>query len=128
MIIAGIIITGGYSPRDHLEPVNTTEVWIPSTGLQCQLADLPEKTAEHTYSDGLVCGGVGSGRVGRNSCAKWRGRGWRTWVVQETIRVGHTAWNSSAGVVLMGGNRKYAEIIKGEENIEKYFDMKYQTK
>ena len=129
IIISGIIISGGYSPGD-LEPVNTTEVWIPSTGVECRLADLPEQTNGHSYSDGLVCGGVGRGRVGRNSCVKWTGRRWRTWVVLETIRVGHSAWNTSAGLVLMGGDltRKSAEIIKGEDRVEKYFDMKYQTK
>ena len=125
LIIAGIIISGGYSPGDR-DPVSTTEVWIPSTGVQCRLADLPKKTAEHTYSDGLICGGVGRSREGRNSCVKWTGRSWKTWVIQETIRVGHSAWNSSAGVVLLGDLS--AEIIKGEDSVEKYFDMKYQTK
>ena len=125
LILAGIIISGGYSPGD-LDPLNTTELWIPSTGVRCRLVDLPERTAGHSYSDGLVCGGVGRGRVGRNSCVKWTGRSWRTWVVLDTIRLGHTAWNSSSGVVLMGNMT--AEIIKGEDRMEKYFDMKYQTR
>ena len=128
-MIAGIIISGGYRPGAR-HPVNSTEVWIPSSGLQCRLADLPAGRAEHSQSGDLLCGGLGQARELHNSCVRWRGRVWTTWAVLQTVRVGHSAWNSSAGLVLMGGDitRKSTEIVKGKNRVEKYFPMKYQTK
>ena len=45
----------GGSPPDIVG--QSVEVYVPSTGLQCKLPDLPEKRAEHTMEAKTVCGG-----------------------------------------------------------------------
>ena len=48
-------MSGGSPPgiADH-----SVEVYVPSTGQQCQLPDLPDMRAEHSMEAKMVCGGV----------------------------------------------------------------------
>ena len=55
LLYSGLIISGG-------DPVDTAgrsvEVYAPSTGQQCRLADLPDVRRYHTMEAKTVCGGL----------------------------------------------------------------------
>ena len=53
-----MIISGGYSPDSVARSV---EVYVPSSGQQCQFADLPARRYGHSMEEMVVCGGEDSG-------------------------------------------------------------------
>ena len=140
----GIIISGGIEHRDGPDS-NTTEIWIPSTGLQCSLLPLPLHRHGHTHSGDLLCGGglstlsrcsaifVNLIKITRtphrSTCLERSWNVWRTLDLTITARVGHSAWSSRAGLVLLGGDTtgRSVEIINGTA-VRKYFDLRHHTK
>ena len=54
MFYSGLIISGG-SPADSVG--QSVEVYVPSTGQHCNLADLPDKRYFHSMEKMVVCGG-----------------------------------------------------------------------
>ena len=58
MIFVGIIITGGSEVKSDLIPVtDSVELYVPSTGFQCWLPNLPSPRARHSQNGPILCGG-----------------------------------------------------------------------
>ena len=55
LLYSGLIISGGY-PDDTAG--QSVEVYAPSTGQQCRLADLPGVRRGHSMEAKTVCGGL----------------------------------------------------------------------
>ena len=70
-----MIISGG-NPADSFKSV---EVYVPSTGQQCRLADLPDVRRYHTMEAKTVCGG----RDTKTSCLTLTSPG--TWEKTTTL-------------------------------------------
>ena len=54
LLYSGLIISGG---RPSGTAGQSVEVYAPSTGQQCRLADLPDVRRYHTMEAKMVCGG-----------------------------------------------------------------------
>ena len=50
----GLIITGGYTNQSGI----SAELFIPSTGEQCKLPDMPQHRLVHKMVGEMVCGGL----------------------------------------------------------------------
>jgi len=115
----GILSAGGVGGG----PLTSSEVFLPSTGQSCTVADLPAERYHHTLntvdSTAVLCGG---GRVAtEKSCLQFSqaSGAWTSYgaALQER-RSDHTGWVSPAGLVLMGGSHstRTTEIINGGMN------------
>ena len=69
ILYSGLIISGGYPPDSAGQSV---EVYVPSTGQHCQLADLPAGRSLHSMEKMVVCGGYDT----RTSCLTLTDAGW----------------------------------------------------
>ena len=65
-------MTGGY---DGYAIIQSAEVYVPSTGQQCVLADLPARRDTHTMEGRMICGGSGDTIT---SCLTLTDAGWET--------------------------------------------------
>ena len=72
ILYSGLIISGG-SPADSVG--QSVEVYVPSTGQHCKLADLPASRYDHTMEKMVLCGG-GSDSDTRTSCLTLTDAGW----------------------------------------------------
>ena len=93
MGVTGILITGGYGTG------SSVEVFIPSTGSQCSLPDLPgHRALYHIQAGNTLCGG-GRGET----CYTWHQGKWR-----ETIDVlnlqSSVAETLEDGILVLGGD------------------------
>ena len=68
---SGLLVAGG--PSQIL-----VEVYVPSTGQQCRLPELPDRRVEHTMENKTVCGGVDydNDNDTSTSCLTLTGDGW----------------------------------------------------
>ena len=125
--LIGVIITGGEERRDRY-PTNREELLIPSEEFSCELPQLPEPLREHTYEGGLICGGREQNSVSKY-CYQRTGNKWERLKFTITARNGHSAWNSSRGLVLIGGDHTAtATVLVTRHEERKYFDLKHRTK
>ena len=124
--LIGVIITGGEEHRNKC--TNRTELLIPSEEFSCELPQLPEPLREHTYEGGLLCGGREQYSVSK-FCYQRTENKWKRLKFTITARYGHSAWNSSRGLVLIGGDHTATAtvLVTGHEE-RKYFDLKHRTK
>ena len=67
-IYSGLVISG----RGKI-----VEVFIPSTGQHCKLANLPKDMSFHSMEKMVVCGGRGPGNMFVKSCHTLTDAGWR---------------------------------------------------
>jgi len=134
----GLLITGGYG-GDSLDSLKSVEVYVPSTGQNCQIADLPAGRWGHTMENRFLCGG-GVYNIGpppdtspdtdvRTSCLTLTDAGWEVTTSLLDVRWHHTSWDSPAGVILMGGpgSRKTTEKILQDGSTTASFPLKYST-
>ena len=74
ILCLGLIISGGIPSSSVGKSV---EVFVPSTGKNCTLPDLPASRSFHTMEEMVLCGGGGnSGTSTRTSCLKLTDDGW----------------------------------------------------
>ena len=64
ILYSGLIISGGESSDDSVG--NSVEVFVPSTGQHCGLADLPDRRSHHSQDGETICGGLDTDS--RTSC------------------------------------------------------------
>ena len=81
----------------------------------------------HTLSGMTSCGG--SGQLQSTSCFIFRNNAWSPPITLRKSRREHTSWQTSAGVVLMGGSnsRGTTEIVNNGVSND-YFDLEYPTR
>ena len=125
-MIDAVLITGGWGSAG-----NTSELFLPSSGLSCSLPQLPNYIGGHSVeSTGLLCGGEGS----EDSCLKWRPDNgtWEEYLTMKVRRRYHASWtpSSGSGTYLIGGkNRVTATLIKPDGTQEQTsFRIKYSVK
>ena len=99
IVFLAVLITGSFN-----SPMDTAELYLPSTGVSCKLPKLPDNRYSHTVdSKGLLCGGWSSG----DTCLQWS-PDTGTWEDQLTLsvsRTGHVSWTPGPdiGTYLIGG-------------------------
>ena len=68
---SALIISGnGAIGRDS----QSVELYVPSTGLHCQLPDLPDRREDHSMEGMVICGGLQT----ETSCLTLTSAGWET--------------------------------------------------
>ena len=97
-------------------PLNSVEVYVPSTNTSCSLPSLPVTTYDHTQDGLLLCGGLQC-PVSNDQCRRGAPGGtfecltfdpvselWITTHALQERRSGHSSWQREDGtVLLMGG-------------------------
>ena len=110
----------------------------PQTGevtKRCSLPDLPENRNDHTVDGNMVCGGrkyTSPYKFFDNCISLQTGGVWTETHKLITRRYKHSSWQSSEGVVLLGGwdssigILNTAELVeKATGNTKKLFDLQY---
>ena len=122
-----VLISGGYN-----SPLDTAELYVPSTGLSCTLPRLPDNRYSHSLeSSGLLCGGDVSGTS--DICLQWspESGSWTEELHLNIKRSYHVSWtpDNSIGTYLMGGYPSYrtTTLIKNDGTQEAAFPLKYDT-
>ena len=123
MLIAGVLITGGFGTSD------TAELYVPLSGASCTLPSLPDIRAYHTVSEGgLICGGDAT----QDSCIMWSPDSgtWEAALTLDFNRVFHVSWtpSSGTGTYLMGGgsaSRRTTTLITNDGSQDQGFPLKY---
>jgi len=123
-LCGGLIISGGYPPSSAGQSV---EVYVPSTGQHCQLADLPAGRYHHTMKKMTVCGGWDSDTA--TSCLTLTDAGWEVTTTLLEKRWWHVSWDSPSGVILMGGgvSPRATEKFQQDGSTTASFDLKYYS-
>ena len=110
--LSAVLITGGtvYNGSDEddrpiSDDVNTSEMYLPSSGHSCKLPDLIiTSKQEHTQDNLLLCGGV--------QCQMWSPMSstWNESVSLNPRRLSHVSWSPGPdiGTFLIGGVGKLA--------------------
>ena len=109
---------------------NTTELYLPSSGVSCTVTELPVSRYLHSLeTSGLMCGGYGA----EDSCLMWSPDN-GTWEELATLEVGrylHSSWTPDyvSGTYLIGGytSNKTTTLIKPDGSQEPGFKLKYDT-
>ena len=95
------MVTGGGGAT---ESVQTSVELLSSNGTRlCSLPNLPEKREGHSQTGVLACGG-GQSDADRRSCFNFADGRWKKSHTLGTSRIGHTAWASPQGVLMMGSS------------------------
>ena len=90
----------------NIDIITSVEVILPS-GRSCRLPSLPEPRSGHTQSGLTACGGWGGLLVQNttwHTCVKFAAGVWKRSHTLAKSRWFHIAWQSPAGILLMGGN------------------------
>ena len=122
----GVLITGNGGP-----PLDTAELYVPSTGYSCSLPKLPDDREYHTLeSSGLLCGGYYT----RETCLQWSPDtgSWSEELTLDTERYHHVSWtpDNGIGTYLMGGggySGRTSTLVKHDGTQEAAFTLKYMT-
>ena len=123
LYFAGVLITGGDSGG------NTTELYLPFSGVSCTLPSLPDSRAFHTVTEGgLLCGG----EVTIDSCIMWSPDSgtWDEALTLDFKRRDHVSWTPSSGntgTYLMGGypNFNTTTLVNNDGSQEPGFPLKH---
>ena len=98
----GLMLTGsGGGPADSPRKLKSVEIIHLNGTHRCSLPDFPNATWGHSQNSLTVCGN--SDRMYRSNCFKLQDG---AWTISHTLlkpRVYHSSWQSTAGIVLMGG-------------------------
>ena len=109
-------MVGGLSPTNSSKAFknpNVTGLFIPSTGRYCHLPPLPRSRASHTVNGLTACRGSGHGFAGQ-TCETFNTSSgqWETSYTFDSSLSGHVAWQTSRGLLLMGGfNQNISDCI-----------------
>ena len=118
--ISVILLTGGSGTEVAVELLHTNGTRI------CSLPDLPSNRRGHVQAGYTVCGGHGS--PGRTSCHTLSSTG--SWVLSHNLardRVGHSAWASPQGTILLGTGTT-SEILLESGGTTRGFNLDYYTR
>ena len=96
------MVTGGRE-NGHEKYLTSVELLLMNGTRLCALPDLPGARHHHSQSGPLTCGGVSGSHSEYTSCVTFSGGSWQQTHTLGKYRVGHTAWASPRGVLLMGG-------------------------
>ena len=107
--LSAVLITGGavyHGSGPEQEDVNTSELYLPSSGHSCKLPDLIiTSKQEHTQDNLLLCGGV--------QCEMWSPMTstWNESISLNPRRVSHVSWSPGPdiGIFLIGGVGMYIQ-------------------
>ena len=124
-----ILIVAGLG-NDHGVSMNTAELFVPSSGLSCELPSLSDKNRQgHTVeSSGLLCGGFLD-----VNCLLWRPDTgtWEDYLQLDVERYLHVSWTpgTDVGNYLMGGSEsnRSTTLVTPEGTQEPGFQLKYDT-
>jgi len=128
----GLLIVGGGSEENK----KTVELWAPDgpnswlRGVHCSLpSTLLERGQYHTQHGNLVCGGFDGWPPKDQQCEKFENGQWEVSHELDSRREGHVMWNSSKGVVLIGGRPGYysSVLLLDEGKTQKLFDIEYTS-
>ena len=95
----------------NIDIITSVEVILPS-GRSCCLPSLPEPRSGHTQSGLTACGGWGGILVQQttwHTCVTFAAGVWKRSHTLSETRWFHWAWQSPAGILLMGGNNETPE-------------------
>ena len=127
IVFLAVLITGSYN-----SPMDTAELYLPSSGVSCALPKLPDSRYYHTVdSKGLLCGGAGSSG---DTCLQWS-PDTGTWeedrLTLSVWRYDHVSWTPGPdiGTYLMGGSNsgRTTTLIKPDGTQEPCFLLEYDT-
>ena len=93
-----ILIAGGFNELEGV--LQSAELYNPKTGFSCFITALPTARFNPVASGLTVCGG------GESDCVEFLFEGEGVWNLESPLdgqRVGSIGWNSSEGLVLIGG-------------------------
>ena len=91
------MVTGGL----HVELEKSVELLSSNGTWLCYLSDLPARRYAHSQTGLITCGGGGASE--QSSCVTFSAGRWKKTHTLGRARLGHTAWASPQGVLLMGG-------------------------
>ena len=119
--LSAVLITGGVD-------LNTAELFLPSTGTNCTLPNLPEARRDHTVDNDILCGGFQTS----DSCLQLTpsSGSWEELVTLDIRRYWHVSWTPGSGIgtYLMGGadSRKTSTLIRSDGTQETGFTLALQ--
>ena len=110
-----ILIAGGFASELDLRSV---ELYNPKTGFSCFITQLPDYRFAPVASGLNVCGG------GESSCLSFEPQGsWAASVLLVDPRMGSIGWNSSQGLVLIGGVTQPDTAESGPKHSQNIFNI-----
>merc|ERR1712066_621754 len=119
----GIMVMGGFYPT-------SVELYNPATNFSCYLPDLPSNRFSTVNHEFLVCGGGGSSTS--SSCLLLVNGTWTSAHTLYSSRVRSSIWDSSKGLVIMGGlsssAENTAELLKDDFSSEYSFSLSASTR
>jgi len=130
-----LIISGGWGSSNSASqwgpPSQSVEVYVPSTGQNCQLDDLPATRWGHSMEKMTVCGGCCTIDTA-TSCLTLTDAGWEVTTTLLKPRTKQSSWDSPAGVILMGSgsssSKRTTEKILQDGTSTASFYLKYNTR
>ena len=112
--------------KERNEGLTSVEVILPS-GRSCILPSLPLPRADHSQSGLTACGGWGGILVQeatRTTCVTFAAGVWKRSHTLAKTRWLHVAWQSPAGILLMGGTEQTSELVSATTSTTSLgFDM-----
>ena len=113
----------------NIDIVTSVEVILPS-GRSCRLPSLPEPRSGHTQSGLTACGGWGGILVQNttwHTCVTFAAGVWKRSHTLANKRLFHVAWQSPAGILLIGGTEQTSELLSATTSTTSLgFDMPYR--
>ena len=118
------MISGGYEAG----AASSAEIFLPHSGLHCQLPEVAgQRFAAHTADNLTLCGGDFT----RTFCVSLTPQGWLNTSHLVRDRFYHSAWASPSGLRLLGSavlaNLKTTELLRPDGSSEESFTLQYNT-
>ena len=118
------MISGGYEAG----AASSAEIFLPHSGLHCQLPEVTgQRFAAHTADNLTLCGGDFT----RTSCVSLTPQGWLNTSHLVRDRFYHSAWASPSGLRLLGSavlaNLKTTELLRPDGSSEDSFTLQHNT-
>ena len=112
--------------KERNEGLISVEVILPS-GRSCSLPSLPAPRADHSQSGLTACGGWAEllqWETTLHSCVTFIAGVWKRSHTLSKSRLYHVAWQSPAGILLMGGTEQTSELVSATTSTTSLgFDM-----
>ena len=133
ILFSAILVTGGNSEYDQPSPrYKSVEVLRANGTYWCSLPDLPDGRMRHTLSGTFLCGSAFS--ESRDSCLSLGPDNRFTKKINlSEIREGHSSWQNSKRILLMGGTDRATDLEQNSTEIVtsdgafKSFSLQYNT-
>ena len=127
IFFAVLLVTGGWSHDGvNTNSLTSVEVILPSER-RCTLPSLPMSRTSHTQSGLTACGGWAEllqWETTLHSCVTFIAGVWKRSHTLSKSRLYHVAWQSPAGILLMGGPEQTSELLSATTSTTSLgFDM-----